>query len=103
MLMDLCLVVVTILISVSSSPNAPRPTSPMLHHLIIVHPDVVFHLPNSRLYHNQIKANMPVSSATTLIDVFIVLVDGIFDQAVDVATMFTCTLFVVHHFMIVSM
>ena len=36
MLMDLCLVVVTILISVPSSPNAPRPTSPMPHHLIIV-------------------------------------------------------------------
>ena len=42
--MDLCLVVITILISVPSSPNAPpppRPTSPMPHHLIIVGTDVV--------------------------------------------------------------
>ena len=33
---------------------------------IIVDTDVVFHLPNSRLYHNQRNANIPVSSATTL-------------------------------------
>ena len=66
MLMDLCLVVVTILISVPSSPNAPRPTSPMPHHLIVVDTDVVFPLPNSRLYHNQRDANIPVSSSTTL-------------------------------------
>ena len=66
MLMDLCLVVVTILILVPSSPNAPRPTSPMPHHFIIVDTDVVFHLPNSRLYHNQRNANISVSSATTL-------------------------------------
>ena len=66
MLMDLCLVVVTILISVPSSQNAFRPTSPMPHNLIIVDPDVVLPLPNSRLYHNQRNANIPMSSATSL-------------------------------------
>ena len=66
MFMDLCLVVVTILIHVPLSPNAPMPTSPMPHHLIIVDTDVVLPLPNSRLYHNQRNANIPVSSATTL-------------------------------------
>ena len=65
MMMNLCLVVVTILISVTSSPNAPRPTSPMPHHLIIVDTDAVFPLPNSRLYHNQRNANIDVSSVTT--------------------------------------
>ena len=58
------------------------------HHLIIVDTDVVFHLPNSRLYHNQRNANITVSSATTFMCSSI-LVDGRFDQAVDVATMFT--------------
>ena len=65
-LVDLCLVVVTILISVPSSPNASRPTSPMPRNLIIVDTDVVFPLPNSRLYHKQRNANIPVSPATTL-------------------------------------
>ena len=65
MLMDLCLVVVTILISVPSSPNAPRPTSPMPHHFIIVDTDV-FPLPNSRVYPNQRNASIPVSSAKIL-------------------------------------
>ena len=64
--MDLCLFVLTILIFVPSSPNAPRATSTMPHHLIIVDTDVVFPLPNSRLYHNQRNANIPVSSATPL-------------------------------------
>ncbi len=64
--MDLCLVVVTILISVPASPNAPgRHHHAMPHHLIILDTDVVFPLPNSRLYHNQRNANIPVSSATT--------------------------------------
>ena len=91
-LMDLCLVVVTILICVPSSPNAPRATSPTPHHLIIVDTDVVFSLPNSRLYHRQRNANIPVSSATTLMcSSSWSMID--FDQAFDVATMFTCTLF----------
>ena len=67
-------------------PKRPRPTSPMHHqsHWIIVATYVVFLLPNSRLYHNQRNLNTPV------------LVDERFDQAVDVATMFTCTLFSPH-------
>ena len=47
-------------------PNAPRPTSQMPHHFIIVDTGVVFPLSNSRLYHVQRNANIPVSSATTL-------------------------------------
>ena len=95
-LMDLCLVVVTIPISVPSSPHAPRPTSPMPHHLIIVDTDIVFHLPNSRLYHNQRHANIPVSSATTLM-----CSSSWTMEAVDVATMFTCALFPTHRICIV--
>ena len=58
----------------------------MTRHLIIVETDVVLHLPTvsqpeKREYNRVIGHN---------IYVFIVLVDGKFDQAVHVATMFTC-------------
>ena len=60
----------------------------MTHHLIIVDTDVVFHSeqptvsqPEKREYNRVIGHNNYV---------FIVLVDGRFDQSVDVATMFTC-------------
>ena len=49
-LMNLCIVVKTILMSVPLSPNAPaRSTSPMNRHFIIVDIDVVLPLPNSRM------------------------------------------------------
>ena len=51
--MDVCPVVVTVLMSVTLSPNAPKPTSPMPHNVIIVDAYLVFALPNSGLYHNQ--------------------------------------------------
>ena len=73
----------------------------MPHHLIIVDTDVVFHRPNSRLYHNQRNAREYNRVIGHTIDVFIILVDGRFDQAVDVATMFTCTLFPPHRICIV--
>ena len=79
-----------------------RPTSPMPHSLIIVDTDVVFPLPNSRLYHNQRNANIPVSSATTFMCSSSWSMKE-FDQAVDVATMFTCTLFPPHRICIVYM
>ena len=52
-LMALPPVVVTLLMSVPFSPCPLRSTSPMPHHFIIVDTAVVFHLPNSWLYHNQ--------------------------------------------------
>ena len=57
----------------------------MTHHLIIVDTDVVFHLPNSRLYHNQRNANIPVSSATTLM----CSSSWSMEDLIDVATMFS--------------
>ena len=101
MLMNLCLVVVTILISVPSSPNAPRPTSPMPHHLIIVDTDVVFPLPNSRLYHNQRKANIPVSSATTLMCSSSCSMKDLIKPLMGQPCLHVCTLFPPHRICIV--
>ena len=97
--MDLCLVVVTLLISVPSSINAPQAdvtnASPFDHccHtccLTFAEQPTVSQ-PEKREYTRVIGHN---------IDVFIVLVDGIVDQAVYVATMFTCALFPPHRIFI---
>ena len=98
MLMDLCIVVKTILMSVPLSPNAPaRPTSPMPRHFIIVDTDVVFPLPNSRLCHHQRNANTCVISHN--IDVFIFLVDERLYKSVDVATIFAYMYGGLHRFL----
>ena len=81
--MDLCIVVVAILVSVPSSPSAPRPMSPMPHHLIIVDRDVLFPLPNSGTV-SQPEKRECARVISHNIDVFIFLVDERFDQAVDV-------------------
>ena len=92
-MMYLYLIVVTILISDPWSPNAHRPTSRMPHNLIIVYTDVVFPLPNSRLYHNQRNSNIPVSSATTLMC----------SSSWSMEDLISCTLFPHHRICIVYM